>query len=176
MVKTGTLIEATVLASASKGDREACWVGHRCKKPVHGYKARVAIDAEMDIARAAALTTVKTHDLIKAEEVLLEDAGDVYADTASAAHRFEEAITARGGGQGSCSGPLGVKDRSAPERPDPVGRLRIEKTFGTWKRSCGLCEPSAIWGSPGVVYQDRLAAIIFKLKRIRNQRQKKTLS
>ena len=48
VVKTGTLIDATVLPSASKGDDEARWVDHRRKKPVHGYKAHVASDAETD--------------------------------------------------------------------------------------------------------------------------------
>jgi len=97
VVKTGTLIDATVLPSASKGDGEACWVGHRRKKPVHGYKAHVASDAETDIVRAVAVTTANVHDLNKAEEVLPEEPGDVYADTAYAARRFEEAIIARGG-------------------------------------------------------------------------------
>jgi IS5 family transposase len=97
VVKTGTLIDATVLPSASKGDDEARWVGHRRKKPVHGYKAHVASDAETDIVRRVAVTTANVHDLKKAEEVLPEDPGDVYADTAYAAHRFEQVIMARGG-------------------------------------------------------------------------------
>ena len=45
IVKTGTLIDATVIASASiRTDDEARWAGHRRKKPVHGYKAHVATD------------------------------------------------------------------------------------------------------------------------------------
>src|SRR5918998_1306272 len=39
VVKTGTLVDATLIASASiKSDDEARWAGHRRKKPVHGYK------------------------------------------------------------------------------------------------------------------------------------------
>ncbi len=47
MVKTGTLVDATIIASASIArDDEARWVGHRRKAPVHGYKAHVATDAD----------------------------------------------------------------------------------------------------------------------------------
>jgi IS5 family transposase len=31
-VKTGTLVDATVIASASRGDEEAAWSGHRSRK------------------------------------------------------------------------------------------------------------------------------------------------
>ena len=38
MIRTGTLVDATLIASASiKTDEEARWAGHRRKKPVHGY-------------------------------------------------------------------------------------------------------------------------------------------
>src|SRR6185312_14459394 len=44
-VRTGTLVDATLIASASiRCDGEARWVGHRRRKPVHGYKAHVATD------------------------------------------------------------------------------------------------------------------------------------
>jgi IS5 family transposase len=42
VIKTGTLIDATVITSASPHDDEARWVGHRRKAPVHGFKAHVA--------------------------------------------------------------------------------------------------------------------------------------
>ena len=38
-VKTGTLVDATVILSATKGDGEAAWAGHRSRKVVHGYTA-----------------------------------------------------------------------------------------------------------------------------------------
>jgi len=38
-VKTGTLIDATVIASASHQDGEAGWAAHRTRKAVHGFKA-----------------------------------------------------------------------------------------------------------------------------------------
>ena len=42
VVRTGTLVDATLIPSAStKHDDEARWAGHRRRKPVHGYKAHV---------------------------------------------------------------------------------------------------------------------------------------
>jgi IS5 family transposase len=50
IVRTGTLVDATLIASASiKSDEEARWAGHRRKKPVHGYKAHVATDEEAGV-------------------------------------------------------------------------------------------------------------------------------
>ena len=45
-VKTGTLVDATIIASASEGDREAHWVKHKRRPAVHGFKAHVGADAE----------------------------------------------------------------------------------------------------------------------------------
>lgn len=167
VVKTGTLIDATLLPSASKSDGEARWVGHRRKKPVHGYKAHVASDAETDLVRAIAVTTANVHDLNKAEEVLPDDPGDVYADTAYAAHRFEQAITARGGTPRIVQRCIWSKDPDALERWNaPIRRVRcrIEKIFGTWKRSYGL-QSVRYWGLARVACQVRLTAIAFNLKR-----------
>ncbi|WP_255360043.1 transposase [Belnapia sp. F-4-1] len=50
MVRTGTLVDATLIPSASiqkdDGSTHASnrWAGHRRRKPVHGYKAHVATD------------------------------------------------------------------------------------------------------------------------------------
>ena len=44
-VRTGTLVDATLIPSASiRQDGEARWAGHRRRKPMHGYKAHVATD------------------------------------------------------------------------------------------------------------------------------------
>jgi IS5 family transposase len=52
-VRTGTLIDATVIASASQKDEQARWAGHRRRKAVHDYKARIATDQEGGIIRWA---------------------------------------------------------------------------------------------------------------------------
>ena len=45
-VKTGTLVDATIIASASKDDDDGHWVKHKGKPAVHGFKAHVGADAE----------------------------------------------------------------------------------------------------------------------------------
>ena len=70
-VKTGTLVDATLIASASiKSDDEARWAGHRRKKPVHGYKAYVATDEGGGLVRTVEITTANVHDGIMLEAVL----------------------------------------------------------------------------------------------------------
>src|SRR5215212_4951689 len=63
IVKTGTLVDATVIASASiRTDDEARWAGHRRKRPVHGYKAHVATDEAGGLVRSVEITTANVHD------------------------------------------------------------------------------------------------------------------
>ncbi len=47
-----SLIDATMIGSASKGDKEAAWVKHRTRAPAHGYKAHIAADKDSGIVRA----------------------------------------------------------------------------------------------------------------------------
>jgi transposase, IS5 family len=94
VVKTGTLVDATLIASARiKTDDEARWAGHRRKKPVHGYKAHIATDAAGGLVRSVEITTANVHDGIMLEAVLPE----VYGDSAYSAARFTDVIRARGG-------------------------------------------------------------------------------
>ena len=98
VVKTGTLVDATLITSASiKSDDEARWAGHRRKKPVHGYKAHVATDEAGGLVRSVEVTTANVHDGIMLDAVLPSDPGEVYADSAYAAGRFTDVIRARGG-------------------------------------------------------------------------------
>lgn len=43
-VKTGTMVDATVIASASEEDEDGRWVRHKGKPAVHGFKAHVGAD------------------------------------------------------------------------------------------------------------------------------------
>src|SRR5215208_2804604 len=97
-VKTGTLVDATLIASASiKSDDEARWAGHRRKKPVHGYKAHIATDETGGLVRSVEVTTANVHDGTMLDAVLPSDPGEVYADSADAADRFTDVIRTRGG-------------------------------------------------------------------------------
>src|SRR5437868_5469995 len=77
-VKTGTLVDATLIASASiKHDDEARWAGHRRRKPVHGYKAHIATDEAGTMVRAVEITTANVHDGAMLAAVLPKQPGDV---------------------------------------------------------------------------------------------------
>jgi hypothetical protein len=52
----GTIVDATIIASASKSDEEARWVKHKRKPAVHGFKAHVGADAETALVEEIAIT------------------------------------------------------------------------------------------------------------------------
>jgi transposase, IS5 family len=144
-VKTGTLVDATVIASASHKDSEAAWSKHRRRRAVFGFKARVGAHAETALVEEVAVTPGNVNDGRAGSQALPDDPGDVYADSAYRGQVFGSAVVARGGRSK-------VVQTSAWGRPgdDTLRRLkawnwsvnrvrcRIEKIFGTWKRSYGL--------------------------------------
>lgn len=144
VVRTGTLVDATLITSASiKTDDEACWAGHRRQKPVHGYKAHIATDEAGGLVRSVEVTTANVHDGIMLDAVLPSDPGEVYADSAYAAGRFTDVIRARGGVARvvythTWGGPAALARLEAWNAEVRAVRCRIEKVFGTWKRSYGL--------------------------------------
>ncbi|WP_323130401.1 transposase, partial [Sinorhizobium medicae] len=50
-VKTGTLVNATIIASASENDDEGHWVRHKGRPAVHGFKAHVGAHAVRLLSR-----------------------------------------------------------------------------------------------------------------------------
>lgn len=171
-VKTGTLIDATVIASASEEDGEAGWSGHRSRKAVHSYKAHVAADADTGLVERVDVTPGNVHDGRAGEAVVPDDPGLVYADSAYRGARFAEAVRQRGGvarvAPTSYWGREG--DEAAAEafvaRVKAIHRVRsrIEKIFGTWKRSYGLRRMR--WrGLAKAGLQIRLTAIAYNLRR-----------
>src|SRR5215210_3038975 len=170
MVKTGTLVDATLIASASiKSDDEARWAGHRRKKPVHGYKAHVATDEAGGLVRSVEITTANVHDGIMLDAVLPQEPGEVYADSAYAADRFTNVIRARGGVPRvvyahTWGGPAALARLEAWNAQVRAVRGRIEKVFGTWKRSYGLRRMRWL-GLAKAGLQVRLTAIAYNLRR-----------
>lgn len=61
-VKMGTLVDATIIASASAEDDEARWVKHKGKAAVHGFKAHVGADADMALVEEVAITPANIND------------------------------------------------------------------------------------------------------------------
>ena len=172
VVRTGTLIDATVIASATAKDEEAHWVGHRRKAPVHGYKAHVAADADGGIVRSVETTPANVSDGRMLTSVLPKGPGEVYGDLAYASAANEQEIRAAGGqpclpargvwaAAGDGAALAGLEAWNAQ-----VGRVRrrIEKIFGTWKRSYGLRRMR--WrGLAKAALQVRLTAMAYNLRR-----------
>ena len=169
-VRTGTLVDATLIPSASiRHDEEARWAGHRSRKPVHGYKAHVATDEEGGLIRGLEITTANVHDAAELEAVLPSEPGNVYGDSAFGGSRSERIITARGGSQltvqtGTWGGPDAVARLQAHNAEVQRVRARIEKVFGTCKRSYGLRRMRWL-GLAKAGLQVRLTAMAYNIRR-----------
>ena len=184
-VKTGTLVDVEplerhwserqwrgVVASASQGDGEAGWSGHRARKAIHGYKAHVAADADTGLVECVDVTPGNIHDGRAGGAVVPDAPGLVYADSAYRGARFAAAVQARGGmarvAPTSWWGRAGDEDAAAAFAAEVRAihriRSRIEKIFGTCKRSYGLRRMR--WrGLAKAALQVRLTAIAYNLRR-----------
>ncbi|WP_228259565.1 IS5 family transposase [Siculibacillus lacustris] len=96
-VKTGTLVDTTIIASASKGDEEARWVKHKREPAVHGFKAHVGADADTTLVEEIAVTSANVHDRKAGGDALPDDPGQVFADSAYRGETFRAAVRATGG-------------------------------------------------------------------------------
>ena len=169
-VRTGTLVDATLIASASiRRDGEARWAGHRRRKPVHGYKAHVATDEGGGLILGVEVTTANVHDSAELAAVLPVEPGDVYGDSAFGGSRAEATIAARGGRArivqtGTWGGPEALARLQQYNAGVSRVRGRIEKVFGTCKRSYGLWRMRWL-GLAKAGLQVRLTAIAFNLRR-----------
>lgn len=170
-VKTGTLVDATVIASASEGDGEAAWSGHRSRKAVHSYKAHIGADADTALVEAVAVKPGNVNDGRAGPAALPEVVGDCFADSAYRGDHFASAVRARGGVPRIVATHVWVRegeDAGALLRSinGPINRVRgrIEKIFGTCKRSYGLRRMR--WrGLAKAALQVRLTAIAYNLRR-----------
>ena len=166
-VRKGTLIDATVIGSASKGDREAAWVRHRSRAPAHGYKAHIAADKDTGLISNVETTPANEADVSIAPALLPDAPGEVYADKAYDALSLEKAILAKGGTVKLLRKGhrwLPAANLEAHNRPLRPIRARIEKIFGTWKRSYRFRHMRWL-GLAKAKCQVHLAAIAYNVKR-----------
>jgi IS5 family transposase len=96
-VKTGTLVDATIIASASEGDGEARWVKHEGRAAVYGFKAHVGADADTALVEEIAITPANVNDGKAGPQALPDEPGEVFADSAYRGKTFREAVQAKGG-------------------------------------------------------------------------------
>ncbi len=170
VVRTGTLVDATRLPSVSiQHDTEARWVGHKRRKPVHGCKAHVTTDQEAVLIRKVEVTTANVHDAARLEAVLPPEPGEVYGNSAFASARSDCLILACGGTPltvqtGVWGGPEALARLKIHNAVVREVRCRIEKVFGTCKRSYGL-RRMHWFGLAEAGLQVRLTAIAYNLRR-----------
>jgi IS5 family transposase len=151
IVKTGTLIDASVVQAAvrtpaerqqpSPHDPDARWVSHGKGRSRFGYKMHVAVDQGSGLIRKAVLTPASTHDSKPADELVMGDEKAVYADRAYDKRARRKALRKHG-----------IRDRlmHKGQRNKPISpwqkirnrliaaiRVNVERTFGTLKRSYG---------------------------------------
>jgi transposase, IS5 family len=173
-VKTGTLVDATIIASASEDDADGRWVKHKGKAAVHGFKAHVGADATTALVEKISITPANVNDGRAGPDALPDDPGDVFADSAYRGSHFGGAVRARGGTpRVVLTAMWGRDERETLARLDawnqPIHRVRgrIEKIFGTWKRCYGLRRMR--WrGLAKAAVQVHLTAIAYNLKRSLN--------
>ena len=173
-VKAGTLVDATIIASASEGDDDARWVKHKGKRAVHGFKAHVGADADTALVEEVSVTSANINDGRAGPEALPDNPGEVFADSAYRGNHFRDAVRARGGIPRIVATGMWGRDeqealRKLKEWNQPIHRVRgrIEKIFGTWKRCYGLRRMR--WrGLAKAAVQVHLTAIAYNLKRTMN--------
>jgi IS5 family transposase len=173
-VKTGTLVDATIIVSASKEDDEGHWLKHKGKPAVHGFRARVGADADAALVEEVAITPANVNDDKAGPAALPDDPGEAFADSAYRGQHFRDAVHAKGGRPRIIATAMwGRDEQETLARLDawnqPIHRVRgrIEKIFGTWKRCYGLRRMR--WrGLSKASIQVRLTAIAYNLKRTLN--------
>ncbi|QDK31516.1 IS5 family transposase [Sphingomonas sp. IC081] len=173
-VKTGTLVDATIIASASEDDDDARWVKHKGKRAIHGFKAHVGADADTALVEEVAVTSANINDGKAGPGALPDNPGEVFADSAYRGNHFRDAVRAKGGIPRIVATGMWGRDeaetlRKLHEWNQPIHRVRgrIEKIFGTWKRCYGLRRMR--WrGLAKAAVQVHLTAIAYNLKRTMN--------
>ncbi len=177
-VKTGTLVDATVIASASEGDEDGRWVKHKGKSAVHGFKAHVGADATSALVEKVSVTPANVNDGRAGPDALPDDPGEVFADSAYRGPPFGDAVRARGGIPRVIATGMWGRDEAELQarlqaRNQPIHRVRARietifgTCFGTWKRSYGLRRMR--WrGLAKAAVQVHLTAIAYNLKRTRS--------
>ncbi len=173
-VKTGTLVDATIITAARESDSDARWVKHKGRRAMHGFKAHVGADADTALVEEVAITPANVNDGRAGPEALPDDPGEVFADSAYRGDHFGKAVRAKGGtprviatGMWGADTKKALARLAAYNRPIHRVRSRIEKIFGTWKRSYGLRRMR--WcGLAKAAVQVRLTAIAYNLKRTLN--------
>ena len=151
MVKTGTLIDASLVAAdcrrprrgepvAGRSDQDASW-NAMPEKPLFGYKMHLAVDQGSGLVRQAMLTPGHVSDKAPFLDLVQGDEQTVYADRGYDGWWYRQELARRGIADGIMAGdyrqrPLEAVGR-ARNRALAALRRPIERTFGVLKRWYG---------------------------------------
>ena len=149
MVKAGTLMDATLVESQGRRvlkieeatDKDAAWA-RKGGRHYYGYKVHVGVDEGSGLIRKAVLTPANINDTEVADELIMGDEGAVYADRAYDTHARRQRLKSMGIGDGIMKRgnkhhpEVSEEDKERNELISRV-RARVEKVFGTLKRTYG---------------------------------------
>ena len=121
--------------------------------------------------RRVGITRANIHDGSMLPSILPSEPGTVYADTGYDSHINRDAIHAKGGRQKIAQSSAWGRDPEATQAAlnawsasVAAVRCRIEKVFGTWKRSYGLARMRFV-GLAKASLQVHFTAIAYNLRR-----------
>jgi IS5 family transposase len=151
MVKTGTLIDASLVAAdsrrprkgepaESRSDRDARW-NAMPEKPLFGYKAHVAVDRGSGLVRQAVLTPANVSDKAPFLALVQGDEQAVYADKGYEGWWYRAELARRGIEDGIMRSAARRVRLSALDyaRNRAIGTIRaaVERSFAIMKRWYG---------------------------------------
>jgi transposase, IS5 family len=131
----------------------------------------VGADADTGLVEEVAVTPANVNDGNAGPDALPDQPGEVFADSAYRSKTFREAVRVKGGClRVTATGMWGRDEAETLGRLEawnqPIHRIRgrIEKIFGTWKRSYGLRRMR--WrGLAKAGLQIRFTPIVYTIKR-----------
>jgi IS5 family transposase len=151
MVKTGTLIDASLVEAdgrrprqgepvEARSDRDASW-NAMPEAPLFGYKAHLAVDQGSGLVRQAILTPANVSDKVPFLALVQGDEQTVYADKGYDGWWYRQELAMRGIGDGIMAGDYWRRplDAAGHARNRAIGKLRapVERSFAILKRWCG---------------------------------------
>jgi IS5 family transposase len=151
MVKTGTLIDASLVRAdgrrprqgepiEGRSDQDATW-NAMPEKPLFGYKAHLAVDHGSGLVRQAILTPANGSDKVPFLALVQGDEQTVYADKGYDGWWYRQELALRGIGDGIMAASYWRRplDAEGHARNRAIGKLRapVERTFAILKRWYG---------------------------------------
>jgi len=139
-IKTGTIVDATIIVSQTEHDSEARWVKHKGRKAVHGFKAHVGADAKTALVERIAITPANINDGRAGPDAVPDDPGEVFADSAYRGNHFRDGVRLRGGTLRVAATAMWGRDEK-----ETLARLKVSVVIKRFLASRGDPSEGARW-------------------------------